>query len=689
MEMATLRVPSFFIVCLAASSLYADTKVPPIWPQIQGVFPRGGQHGGEVRVSIKGRNLQDARQAVFKSPKLQGEVLRSNPYEVELVVRLAPDAEPGRHDLRLLHAHGSAIAYFDVSTFAERIEKEPNDSPRQAEALGFPALVNGILKAGDYDYFRFEASTGQALTFDVLATRNGAQTDAALGLLDAAGEEIAYSDDYYGFKDPHLVHRFTKTGTYFLRVHGSSEAGCDTCDYRLIAGEMPHADLAMPAGATRGKTVELTLYGANLDKLGGRVTLGDQLAHGEILTRTASTARVRIHVPASIPAGEYRLHPPGATLPVPFVVSDDDELDVSDGSARSRTDPVPVTFPVVANGILDRARAADHFIFRVNGPKAVVLETHSMQLGFLTDPLVAIYDETGKRLAWQDDPTTNTGKEPANMDPHLVFTLPKAGRYIAMVRDAQFRGDPTFAYRLTMKEAQPDFSLRVVGTDDTLYRGRQNRVLVRVRRLEGWNAPVEVVAENLPAGVTAKPVIAEPKNTPYTGTCGETHYLDGTNVEVVFEVAGDAPLQLGEIRFRGRGVNNDRTVERLSRTRYFRSRIRHIGDAEEEALRITVADAPGVVLGVPQSVSLLKDNTASFTVIVTRLDEGSTEALDLTLEAAADGLSAAPLAVPVTSTRTEVKLRAAASAPGEFVLVGRVHGRVTGKSHPIRLRSVQ
>ena len=185
-------------------------------------------------------------------------------------------------------------------------------------------------------------------------------------------------------------------------------------------------------------------------------------------------------------------------------MSEYDEITVAGGRARSRKDPVPVTLPIVANGILDVARAADHFVFRVDEPETVVLEAHAMQLDFLTDPLVAIYDESGKRLAYQDDPTTNTGKEPANMDPHLVFRLPKAGRYIAMIRDAQFRGDPAFVYRLTMKYAEPDFSIRAIGTDETLYRGRTNTVLVRVRRLEGWNAPVEVWAENLPPGRARK-----------------------------------------------------------------------------------------------------------------------------------------------------------------------------------------
>ncbi|HYO84153.1 MAG TPA: hypothetical protein VES20_22300, partial [Bryobacteraceae bacterium] len=357
----------------------------------------------------------------------------------------------------------------------------------------------------------------------------------------------------------------------------------------------------------------------------------------------------------------------------------------SDKRARNRKDPVPVTLPVVANGVIDAPRAADHFVFRVDEPKTVVLEAHAMQLDYLTDPLVAIYDESGKRIAYQDDPTTNTGKEPANMDPHLVVKLPAAGRYTAMVRDAQFRGDPTFLYRLTMKYAEPHFTLRTVGTDETLYRGRTNTVLVRVRRLEGWNAPVQVRAVNLPRGVHVEPVVAEPKNTPYTGTCGETHYLDGTNVEMQITVDKDAPATQADIFFEGIGVHEGVKHAARSRARYFKSRIRHIGDAEHDPLRAVIADAPGVVFQVPRTLSLSAAGEASMTAVVTRLD-GTSDPLELTLEAAAEGLNMKSAVVPPSATRADVSLKADLSAPGEFVLVGRVNGTVLGKSHPIRVR---
>jgi hypothetical protein len=272
------------------------------------------------------------------------------------------------------------------------------------------------------------------------------------------------------------------------------------------------------------------------------------------------------------------------------------------------------------------------------------------------------------------------------MDPHLVYRIEKPGRYVAMVRDAQFRGDASFVYRVTLKEAEADFSVRTIGTDDTFYRGRTNSLLVRVRRLEGWNAPVRVWAENLPPGVTAEAVTAAPENTPYTGTCGETHHLDGTNVELRFAVAPNAPLAHTAIVVRAEGVFDGRTVTRNAKARYFRRRIRHIGDAEEDGLRVTVADAPGVVLDVPQSLTLGKDGAATLTAIVTRLDSGA-DPLEISLESSGEGLSMDTATVPAASTRASIRLRADDKANGEFRLVGRIGGVVAGRSHPIRVRT--
>lgn len=656
------------MIVLALSAFAADP--PPLEPQVTGLFPRGLARGADVVINVRGRNLQNLRGATVSGRGITAEVVESSAYRAKLKVRADGAAEPGRHDLRLFAPQGSTLLWLDISGRAETTEKEPNNDLEKAAPLAFPALVNGVITAGDYDYFRFTAAAGQTLTFDLLATRNGSSLDGVLELLDARGRTIEFSDDYYAFKDPRIVHRFAEGGDYFLRIYGSGESGSENADYRLIAGAMPNADFALPGGGRRGTVVEFDLQGVNLEGV-REVTLGDGLAKGKVVNTAFGHARVSLPIPATAPLGASALHIDGAALPVPFVISGSAELTVAPGAARKRQDPVPVPLGTVVNGVIDIARAADHFMFRVEHPEDVVLSVESMTLGFLLDPLVIVYDEAGKRIAWQDEPTTNTGKEPANLDPHLALRLPAAGRYTVAIRDSQFRGDPAFLYRLTLKKAEPDFAVRIVGAHTTLYRGKPNVVNVRVRRMEGWNTPVEVWAEGLPPGLSAPRMIAEPKNTSYTGTCGEIHYLDGTNVAVPITVSADAALDLSKIVFKARGVMNGKTVEREARTRYWKSRIKVTGDAEETPLFATVADLPGVVFQTPERAGLGKS-----TVILTRLDDG-----DGALVVSGDGIE--PVIVPAGITRAEVVF----TKIGDIVLNGTVGTRLLGQSQPIRVES--
>lgn len=645
----------------------AAAELPSLEPVALGVFPRGLQRGTEVSISVRGRNLHQLRGASVSGGGVTAEVVETSAYRAKVIVRAAMDTELGRRDFRLFASHGSTLTWIDVSDFPERLEKEPNTDIASAEPLTFPALMNGVITAADYDYFRFEANAGQTLSFELLATRNGSSLDGVIELLDKNGRTVEYCDDYYAFKDPRIIHTFAVTGIYYLRIYGTGESGTENADYRLIAGSIAHADFAMPAGGKRGTTVEFTLRGVNLDQA-KEVILGDGLATGSATAVTPASATFRVAIPASAPLGTSSLHLKGGALPIPFVISDGAEITVPPGAARRKQDPLPIELGTVVNGVIDRARAADYFVIRTEQPGQIVLSVESMNLGYLLDPIVLVYDESGTRIAWQDDPTTNTGKEPANLDPHLTVSLPKPGRYTIAIRDSQYRGDAAYLYRLTVKEAAPDFAVRVVGAHTTLYRGRDNVVNVRVRRLEGWNTPVEVWAENLPRGVTSERVVAEPKNTSYTGTCGERHYLDGTNVEVVLKVAPGAELDLSRLKFRARGTINGKTVEREARARYWKSRIRVTGDAIEPEMFATISDLPGVVFQTPERIS-----NGRVAAIVTRLDS-STEPLRI------EGEGVVPVDVPSGTTRAEVVLTKA----GDITLYGRVSGKVIGQSAPIR-----
>ena len=662
-------------------ALLAESPIPSIRPAVNGVLPHGGRQGTSVEITIRGADLQDTSEIRFATPRLHADILEAAHNRIEARIHIDMAAEPGRHDFRVIAPHGSTLNWFVVSTRPESFEQEPNNDRDQAQAIEFPVLINGIVERKDYDYFRFEARAGQTITFDVYATRSGSRLDPVIGLLDHNGVEIAYSDDYYIFKDAHLVHTFRQNRTYYLRLYGTSEQGSDTSDYRLTAGEMPQVDHAMPMGGRRGKPVEILLTGVNLSEVSA-VVLGDGRARGQVLSRSPKAAKVRLEIPEDMPVGVHQLHVDGATLPVPFVVSEFPEITVLGDAARQRDDPYPITLPVVANGVIDKRRAADYFSFRVDAPQRVLLAAASMKLNYPFDPLIEVYDESGKRIAYQDDPATNTGRNPANMDPHLSVDLPKAGRYVARVRDAAFLGHPNFPYRLTVKRAEPEFKVRVIGTDETFYRGRKNIVTVWLRRLQGWDTPVEVWAEDLPEGVTAEEVVVEPVNTPFRNTCGEAHTMDGTKVDIPINVAADAPAGLSRIRFRARGVMEGRTVEREGHTQYwFKTNGKIMGDAQTGRLLATIADPPTLVLSTPDEVTVAPDEPGEIRVIVNRLDEGASP-LEIVAEGPA-GIIVEPAIVQPSTTVATLNVSSSVNAPASIVLVGKTEGKQLGKSHPI------
>ena len=141
------------------------------------------------------------------------------------------------------------------------------------------------------------------MIFDVSATRHGSRLDADVAILDERGEELAWVDDTTIFGDPHLEFTFAKAGDYVVRVGSLNGGG----NYRLSAGVLPYARRTFPAGLEAGKPTVITFTGSLLDGV-DEIWLGDRLAKGQILSKSAGEIRARFTVPKDTPAGRI----PGA-----------------------------------------------------------------------------------------------------------------------------------------------------------------------------------------------------------------------------------------------------------------------------------------------------------------------------------------------------------------------------------------
>jgi len=343
----------------------ADPSLPDLAPSVRGVFPLGGRAGETVEIEFLGRHLNDLTGISFARPDIRAEVLSSDDFTIKARLTVGPKVPAGLHDYRLRTARGTYVGVFHVGSLAAHREIEPNSDLPHAQNIALPAIVDGVVEQADYDVFRFQAEAGQVLIFDLLARRAGSTLDGTLGVLDERGNELDFNDDYYIHKDPHLEFRVPKTGDYYVRVAGSGEEVSKYSSYRLIAGAVPYAWRMLPAGAKRGAVNELRIAGLNLEKI-DRLVLGDSLAEGKVVSTQPQELTFRMTVPPSVAPGRYELHAfagaAEAPLTIPILVSD---LDEKLSTARSRTDPQPVTLPAAVSGTLDHKRAENFFSFEV------------------------------------------------------------------------------------------------------------------------------------------------------------------------------------------------------------------------------------------------------------------------------------------------------------------------------------
>jgi WD40 repeat protein len=91
-------------------------------------------------------------------------------------------------------------------------------------------------------------------------------------------------------------------------------------------------------------------------------------------------------------------------------------------------------------------------------------------------------------------------------DSRVIFTPPADGEYVARVTDVRGFGaerpDDTWGYTLTIRPPSPSFTAALGAKDIAVSPGSAREIPLSVTRDEGFDGPVRVTIENLPAGFT-------------------------------------------------------------------------------------------------------------------------------------------------------------------------------------------
>lgn len=198
-------------------------------------------------------------------------------------------------------------------------------------------------------------------------------------------------------------------------------------------------------GAKRGGSVEATLTGSELASatgvwlsFPGKATLVEQ-------KDPKAAPKVKVEVPADSPVGLHSFRfatAVGISNPRPFVVDELPEVEKKAGNNKRETAQV-VPVPSVVVGAA-AAETADFYKFPVKAGESITVEAVGRRLGSQIDPVIILYDGTGRELPglYADD---TPGLQ---SDARVSHTFPSAGDIIVEVRDTTYRGGADFGYRL-------------------------------------------------------------------------------------------------------------------------------------------------------------------------------------------------------------------------------------------------
>lgn len=423
-----------------------------------------------------------------------------NPQIADLLrvdVTIAANAPPGERELRVDTPSGlSNPIYFEVGVLSEVQEAEPNDdhmSPN-LQMVALPAVINGQIRPGDIDHFRFQAQKGQSIVVDVgarkiipyLADAVPGWFQAIATLYDEDGNEVAYQDDYKFNPDPVLFYDVPQNGTYTLAIKDSIYRGREDFVYRIAIGELPFITSIFPLGAEQGRDVDIALSGKNLPK--NRLTGKLPNEGGEVR-----------HV--SIKKAGYR-----SNL-MPFAIGElKEEFEVEPNNAPDAAQPVQE--PLTINGTIGESGDRDVFSFSGRKGDSVSIEVIARRLN---SPLDSVVTLTGPGIdkPVRNDDYVNTGTGflflgsglvTHHADSYLLQALPATGTYFVQIEDAQAKGGSDYGYRLRISPASPDFKLRMEPSGVQIAPGGTAAFTVRALRTDGFDQPIRLEVKNLPAG---------------------------------------------------------------------------------------------------------------------------------------------------------------------------------------------
>jgi ribosomal protein L40E len=444
--------------------------------------------------------------------------------QTELVfaeVTVAPDAKPGRREIRVITKRGVSnplpfyvgqvpevarkpmktcqLPILGKESLAQR--KRPLEEVEMRVTV--PCTMNGQSAPGEVNRYRFQANKGQHLVISAKArdlvpyVADGVPGwfQAVLRLSDSNGKELAYDDDFRFNPDPVITFEVPEDGEYVLAINEALFRGRESFVYRVTIGELPFVTSIFPLGGPVGVRTTVELQGWNLPSDELTIDAPPEADHFGLRISDCGLKKARDGNPQS------EIRNPKFINPVPFALDTLPECleqEPNDDPPKAQK----VTLPIIINGRSDRP--GDWDVFEVEGKagETIVAEVTARRLGSPLDSFLKVTGADGKIIALNDDHfDAGSGMNTDHADSYLMVKLPADGTYYVHLGDTRRQGGKEYGYRLRISQPRPDFELRLIPSRICIPSKGSASVTVFAIRKDGYDGPINLSFKGLPQGL--------------------------------------------------------------------------------------------------------------------------------------------------------------------------------------------
>lgn len=641
------------LVSWAADATTATAQFLPC--QLHALSRSGGQIGTTFDLSVTaGDKLDEVDALYFSHPGITAKLKTLDPLPFseerrpsygQFTVTVAAEVPAGRYEVRCRGRHGiSNPRAFLISPLDQQLLGAISHDAESPTPLPLDLLLHAKAAPSNVHYFGFNLGENQSLRIELLAQRVDSQMIGQLSLYDADHQIVTWSrgaDDI----DPSLRIEGLAAGKYVLAVHDFLYRGGNEFQYQLAA--------LAPESQSR-----LILHA----EAEGQLPLHWPPRASTVLAQQQLVASSQPSIPESIEIpGEFTrwFGSNGSESLFEFSANKGEQFAIDVVSQR-------LLQPTDARLIVERIEP------QASGPPKL----HSV-----------LNVDDGQNLA---DAAVNLHTK----DPIGMFNAPETATYRVTVRDLD-RGQMLSErqkFCLRIQSPNPGFDLvayRVYPNRDDkqsqplaskLFRGGAEGIRVFAIRRDGWQGPIHVGAENLPAGVKChEAVIAANQNqTQLTLTTDE----DAAAATVPFQIVGrseDDSLRQAAVPATivwGRGGGRDFIRSRISAGLYV-----SVSDRDLSPLSITLGDE--------NVIEVKKGQSASVPIKVTRR-EGGKGSIVLRRRDFPSGVSAGDVTIAADKSEANLSLKVEGNAAeGTYSLWLQAETKIKVKPNPQALQRAQ